>query len=75
MFLLVYLESVDVNGDEYQNIEIPIDTTYNSAEISTINIDTNKVSSSILITKSCSYLNNLFSEIRTLVSIFHVLIQ
>lgn len=28
----VYLESVDVNGDEYQNIEIPIETSSNTTQ-------------------------------------------
>jgi hypothetical protein len=71
-FFLVYLESVDVNGDEYQNIEIAIDPVSNSEEISTDNVNTNEtdsfnptdeVSTSILITRSCSYWNNLFSEL------------
>jgi hypothetical protein len=42
-FLLVYLESVDVNGDEYQNIEIAIDPVPNTTEISTDNLDTNQI--------------------------------
>jgi hypothetical protein len=40
-FLFLYLDSVDVNGDEYQNIEIPTDTISHSADTSTMNIDTN----------------------------------
>jgi hypothetical protein len=40
-FLFVYSESADVNGDDYQNIEIPSDTIPNSVETSTVNVDTN----------------------------------
>jgi hypothetical protein len=40
-FFLVCLEPVDINGDEFQNIEIPSDTTSNSIEITTVNADNN----------------------------------
>ncbi len=35
--MFIYLESIDVNGDEYQNIEISSDIIANSAETATDN--------------------------------------
>jgi hypothetical protein len=56
-FSLIYLEPVEVNGDEYQNIEISYETISISADKSSNNNDANSQQQILSYSKQSSKLN------------------
>jgi thioredoxin-related protein len=63
-FLFIYLVTVEVDGDEFQNIEIPSETSNDLNPIQSDSLNsTNEVSIFHIIKKHCYYCNYLIRKI------------